>query len=300
MMKLRLFSKNSAKSALLPSLALSICLIVGCSSSTKPSYLKENIAQSIQDICKKEYRIELTATLTGSTLWIYVPVEDILAPADKPEKYIEKFSVTENKSAFRDGSFSLQYQIETIPEKEKIQQFTYDKAVMEKFGNVWKVLRRVLFSLDRSKNDEPKFFCIVIADIKNGLELKETFYYLDLKKVSYQFISWTEYQHRDIQGLEMAPQVIGDKEGRYLECRDISLGEFIADQIRHRVRLKFERPEVEKNALIDKEIIKIAENTMRIYGFKEFSNVEFNNLVTNSKIVLNQAAILTGPSDWKP
>jgi hypothetical protein len=106
--------------------------------------------------------------------------------------------------------------------------------------------------------------------------------------------------HRDIQGLEIAPQIIADKEGKYLQYQDISLGEFIADQIRHRIRMKFEKPEVDKNIQIDKEVIKIAENTLHIYGFKEFLSVEFNNLTTNNRMVLNQAAIFAGSNDLKP
>jgi len=68
-----------------------------------------------------------------------------------------------------------------------------DKSVNEKIFNVLQVIRRVLFSVGNSKENTPAFFCIVTADIKNGFEIKQIFYFLDLKKLSYSFISQTEY-----------------------------------------------------------------------------------------------------------
>lgn len=284
-----------AKAGRLLNLLFIASLIVGCSASTTPTYLRENIDQTIQDICKKEYRLDVAAKLVGETLWIYIPVEDILVASEKPEKYIEKFEIAENQVNFIAGQFRFDYQIKSIPDEEKFQEYKYNKSVLEKVNNVWKVLRRVFFSMERKGGLEPKFFCVVTADIKNGIELKETFYYLDLKKVSYAFISWTEYQHRNIQDITLAPQAIGDTEGLHIDYRNITLEEFIAGQMRHRIKLKFQKPEVDKAADIDKEIIKIIVNTVKIYDLKDFSGVELNNLLTQNKITLNQAAIWARP-----
>jgi len=295
-MKSKPFLKNLVKRGLLLNIYIVIFLIFGCSLSTAPSYIKEDIDKAIQDICKNEYNIDVKVKLTGQTLWIYLPVEDMFAKSDKPQKYLERFSIEDNKVEFKGGTLKLEYIIKNVPEKENFQEYKFNKIVLDKINNVWKALRRVLFSLKRSKEEnEPKFFCLVTADIKNGFETREIFYYLDLKKVSYEFISWTEYQHRVIEASDMSPEIIGDRDGLHLNYRDITLEEFVALQIQHRIKLKFQKPEVDKNADIDKEILKITVYTIKTYNLRDFLGVELNNLLTQNRIVLNQAALWARP-----
>jgi hypothetical protein len=290
-MKSRLSLKNSVRVALNSLILINLLLLSGCSYATRPTYSKENLSQSIQDICKKEYKLDVKARLVGDTLWVYLPVEDLLVKSDKPEKYVEKFLLERNGTLPNSGSLKFEYLIKPIEDTEKTQEYKYNKSVLEKNNNVWKVLRRVVFSLDRSETGEPKFYSLVTADIKNGFAMKEVFYYLDLKKVSYEYISWGEYQHRAIQDVDLNPQLIGDKEGNYVNYKNITMREFITGQILHRIKLKFQKPEVDKNADIDKEIIKIIAYTVKTYGFKDFNAVELENLVDKNKIVLNQAAL---------
>jgi hypothetical protein len=291
-MKSRLSLKNSVRAGL--NLFIILYLVSGCSSSTAPTYLKEDITEAIQDICKNEYKIDVRTKLVGQTLWIYLPVEDIFVKADKPEKYSEKFNIETNQNEFQEDLLKIQYVIYPIlSEKEKYQEYKYNKTVLEKINNVWKVLRRVIFSMERLKTGEPKFFYLIIADIKNGFELQEITYSLDLKKVSYEFISWGEYQHRAIQETQIAPEIIGDKEGTHINYKEITLKDFILKQIDHRIKLKFQKPEVEvdKNFDIDKEILKIVVYTIKTYDFKDFNAVELNNLFTRDRTFLNKAAV---------
>lgn len=283
------------------SLCLGTLLVFGCTSSTQPTYLKENINEAIQNICKTEYNLDVKARLVGQTVWIYLPLEDILesltGKKDKPEKYLERFAIEDNKVGFKDETLNLNYLIKAIPEQEKQQEIGYSKSALDKISSVWRVIRRVIFSMEETKRGGPQFFCLVTADIKNGFQIKEVFYYLDLKKVSYQFISWAEYQHRTIQDMEIAPQVIGDKQGLYLDYHDITWKEFIAGQIQQRIKLKFQKPEVDKNADIDKEILKIVIYTVKTYGFIDFNDAEFNNFLTQNKIVLNRQALWARPME---
>jgi len=272
-----------------------LCFACGCSSSTKPTYIKENIEQDIRDICRNEYALEVKTKLIGSTLWVYLPVEDLFISAEKPEKYTEKFAIDYNKTRSQDSRLKSDYLIKPIPDKEKSQDYKYNKEVLEKINNVWKVLRRVIFSMSQLKGGKPEFFCIVTADIKKGFELSELFYYLDFKKISYNFISWNEYQHRSIQDANMSAEIIGDKEGRHLNFKDIALEDFVMQQIDYRIRLKFQKPEVEKNADIDKEIIKIAVYTIKTYSLKGFGALELNNLLTRNKITLTEQEIWANP-----
>jgi len=295
MTRSKLSLKNLVKAA--RNILFITCLIAGCASSITPTYTKEEITTAIQDIVKSEYKLDVKAKLVGSTLWIYIPVEDLIVKSDKPEKYIERFAIEQNKSEFNDDSLKLAYLIKAVPEKEMYQEYKYNKDVLAKTNHIWTVLRRVIFSIERLKKDEPKFYYLITADIKNGFEIKELSYYLDLKKVSYEFISFGEYQHRSIQDVNIAPEIVGDKEGAHLNYKDITLEDFIIEQIKHRIKLKFQKPEVDKNVDIDKEIIKVAVYTIKTYGFRDFSEVELDNLVTQNKIILNRAAVWARPME---
>jgi len=288
MMKSRLFLTSLARKGL--SFFIIATFLCGCFSPvTTPVY--DNIVSAITNICWNEYKISVKVKQLDSTLWIYVPVEGIFEKADKAEKYKEKFEILNYKAKFETGALRIEYQIKPKKEEEKAQEFKYNKNVLEKMNNIWMVLRRVLFSMDRRQQEEPKFFCVVTADIKNGLELRQTFYYLDLKKVSYGFISWGEYQHRVIQNTRIVPEAVGDKEGTYVQYKKITLDEFIAAQIEQRIGLKFQKPEVDKNANIDKEIINASVFTIKTYNFHDFTSVELNNQNTSNKIILNNAAV---------
>jgi hypothetical protein len=275
-----------------------IFFLSACSSSTAPSFLKEDIPGAVKDICKKEYQLDVVTRLVGRTLWVYMPLENIVTKSNKPEKYIERFFVEDQKNGFNGRVLRINYFIKPVPEQEKQQEMSLDKSVNTKIFNVLQVIRRVLFSMDNKENgDNPVFFCIVTADIANGFELRQIFHFLDLKKISYGFISQTEYQHRIVQNTGVSAQIIGDKEGKHVDYKDISLEEFLAEQIQCRIRFKFQKPEVEKNVDIDREVLKIVYHTLNTYAFKDFSLVDMTNLVTGAKTIINQAAILAGPKE---
>lgn len=295
MMKSRPSLRNLARAGL--KLLIISSVICGCSSSTTPTYLKENINQAVQDICKKEYKLDVKARLVGETLWVYLPLDKIFEKNEKPEKYTEKFEVEKVSNEFNYGFLDVEYSIKPIAEEEKTEEYKYDKDALQKINNIWLVLRRVILSIDRSKKDEPQFFCIITADINNGFEIKQTIYYLDIKKVSYGLISFGEYYHRSPQDTNLDANIIGDKEGAHLIYKNITMKDFLTEQIRYRIKLKFQKAEVDRGADIDKEIIKVIVYTLKTYNFKDFSGVELNNLLTKNKITLNQAAVWATPME---
>ena len=295
MMKSKRSSKSLAKAGL--KLLPFILFLSACNSSITPSFLKEDISQAVKDICKKEYKLDLVTKLVDQTLWVYMPLEDIVTKLAKPEKNIEKFQMEDKETTLTEGTLRVNYSIQPIAEKEVEQEMSLDKSVNEKIFNVLQVIRRVLFSTDNSKINNPLFFCIVTADIKNGLQIKQIFHLLDLKKLSYGFISQTEYQHRIVQDTSTSALIIGDSQGAHLDYQNITLEDFIVGQIKNRIRIKFLKPEVEKNADIDKEVLKIVSYTLDAYNFKNFTSLEMVNLLNAKKTSLNRAAVLDGSRD---
>lgn len=291
MMKLRQSLRNLGKRGLLLNLLVIVTLFSGCSSSTSPTYDRVNIEKSVEDIALSEYQIHVKATLTGRTLWIYMPVEELLDKREKPEKYKEYFEIQDATADFQEATLKVEYAIKSIPETEKIQEYTYHKDTAEKIRKMWRVLRRVIFSMERSKDHGPQFFCLVTADIKNGFVVKQLFFHLDLKKLMYELISWTEYQHRIVEDAKISKEVIGDTTGASIPYRDITMKEFIALQIQNRIEAKFQKSEPGKNADIDKEVLKILTSTVKNYNFNDFSEVELFNTLTQNRVLLNRLAL---------
>lgn len=271
---------------------LCLCLLLGCSIQSGPTYSIENLGQSLEKILREEYHIPAVSQLSGQTLWVYVPLEEeIFITSDKPQEYAKQFNLKSVEGSFQGGTLTVNYHIQEIPEAKESQDKKFNPDVAEKINKVLRTIRRVLFSLKRRK-DGPKFFAIAAADIKNGIELFTITYIDDLKKASYEIISWTEYQHRNIEDIKLSLEAIGDKEGRHIEFRDIEFNEFLVAQIQQRLRLKFNQPEVARGVDIDREVLKTVKNVLEIYGFEDFLLVSLKNLLTNNKITLSKAAVL--------
>ncbi|MBL7070201.1 MAG: hypothetical protein ISS27_01865 [Candidatus Omnitrophica bacterium] len=292
MTKSKRSSKNSV--SIVFSLSAFFFLICGCTFSTEHTFLKEDIPHAIKDISYEEYGIDIYTVLTGNTLWVYLPLEDLFTEAKKPKISTERFQVKENQVTFKDRLLESSYLIERVPEKEKQQQVEYSEDASEKINSVWKVMRRVAFSTKAFTDEGPQFFSIITADIKNGFVIKDLFFYEDLKKLSHSFISPSEFQHRDVQDMVAAPQIIGDTTGESINYQPTNFDDFITQQITQRIRLKFEKPEVESDADIDQEIIKIISYTVNTYKIRNFSYAELNNLLTQNRIILNRSAVLEG------
>ncbi len=290
-------SRNLARAALNNICTGALCfLLCGCFfSAGAPTYTTQTVARSLKDLAKTEYKIDLTARLAGSTLWVYMPVEDLFIKNPKPEKYAEKFRILANSGTLKNRRFSGEYHIKPVPPKDKSLDYKINKDVSEKIGILWKAIRRVVFSIEPSQREDIKFVVMVIGDIKNGFEVTEIFYVRDLKKVSYNLMSIWEFQHRVIQDSQVSPLVIGDRIGKHLSYRDLTMHEFIAKQIEYRISLKFQKPEVEQDVDIEREISRIITETLRMYEVTDVEEAVFKNLELNRNVTLGYPAIWGKP-----
>lgn len=299
-MKSRRSLKNSVKTVL--RLFFLAAFIAGCSPSIIPNHPEEYVEKSIQDTAQKQCQLYCRAKITGQTLWVYLPVEDLFVPSQNPEKSLERFAVDYSKADYhkegaREGTLSLEYLVRPVPEKKTPNPpYQYNKAVSKKISDVSRVALQVLHDSGYSRSEKIQFFCLVVADIKNGFEIKEMMYYPDLKKLYYFIMDSYEYQHRVIQDSNVAPpQIIGDKEGRHLAWEEITMRDFVLKQIEQRIRLKFRKPEVERESDIDREIVKTAIHTIKAYNFKDFTRLELDNLFSNKKVILTQQDVWASP-----
>lgn len=287
MMKSKLFLKNSIKSALRFSLFLSI-FFYGCQSNIEPTYKENDIPAVVKKICLNEYNLDVTTQRTPTTLWIYAPLEKIL-----------------HKDFGTDS--------------EKI----FDEEISEKLRNILTAIGRVLISCDNT----PEFYALVASDINIGLDYTIIGNVLDLKKAYAGFTPWTESNKRYVIKFSTNSEAVKDLTGLHLKAYDITLPDFLANQIAQRINTYFQDVERKKYFKVEKsegefnngnfifsysinqtsnspqridivkEILKIISYCLKTYEFKAFSSVEINGASGQDKFTLSKEAILAIPED---
>jgi hypothetical protein len=284
-----------SKAALACALVLYLLAACGCSfPASSYTYCCENLEKSVAAVILKEHNLSVRTKLVGSTFWVYLPLEDMFERAAKPEKFTERFQIAENEVQSRSDKLQLSYLIKPVAEKEKTQEYKISKAATRKINQVWDVLRRAIFSMDEANRKKVQFYYMVVADIKSGFEIRQLFYYLDIVKVTYKYISPEEYYHRLVYSNAVSPKIVNDREGRHVQYTDISFHGFLARQIEHRINMKFQKPEVARDADIDKEISRIVSEVVRIYEADDLQAAELTNLFTNTTRYLSAAELSAG------
>lgn len=288
MMKSKRFLWNTAKRGLLFNFLVLLLSIYGCSEKIEPSYKENQTPEIVKKICKEEYNLEVTTKRTGSTVWIYAPLKKVLH---------SEFGEKEDK--------------------------IFSEELSEKLRNIITTIGRVLISSDNMA----EFFALTVSDIDIGLDYTIIGNSLDMKKAYAGFLPWTESNRRFVVSLNMNPDAINDTQGTHFSTFDITLQDFLANQIAQRIATEFsaednknyfkveksegmytqgefifnysikkleKKPKEEIN--IREKILDITAYCLKSYEFKDFHSVELNNLLTEDKTYLNKKAILARKS----
>ena len=285
-MKLKPYSRISVKCALLLLSALAIFLSA-CSARIEPTYKEKDIPSIIKNICKEEYKLDVTTQRANNTIWIYAPLNKILN---------KDYGIKEDK--------------------------IFDEEIMDKLRNIISTIGRVLISSDNT----PEFFVFTASDIKLGIDYTMIGSVLDIKKSYADFIPWTEANRRYVNRFRASPEAIGDTTGFHITPYNITLGDFLAEQIAQRIGGRFQDEELKNYFKVDKyegkfndgafsfeysvtqttkpkkpinienEALKIITYCLSAYDFTKFSGITITNLSTQNKIDLNKAAVLSRPS----
>lgn len=211
----------------------------GCGKATYP---KEALGESVINLCKEEYGMSVDVSITGRTLAIYIPL-------------INLFDIT----------------------------LSLSEDAQDKIQNVLLGASRATLSTDA----DIQFYCVIAQDIRiPELQLVIIKYIDDIKRAFYSDISRGEYFKRTIIDMNENPQAKKEKaimdvfakmelgeevQNRILEdffrsppaslegigywngkfyIKDITLEEFLAQQIASRIRVKFsEEASLKKYAL---------------------------------------------------
>jgi len=242
-------------SVLLVACGLLLVTVVGCNSATYP---KDKVKESVIKICKQEYGVDVKVEVEGKTMAIYLPLANLM-----------------------DYSFNL------------------SKSASDKINDVIFSAARVALSTDAKIN----FYCVIAHDVKmpelqviiiKGVD--------DIKRLFANDISRGEYMKRMLIDLRWSPQAkkeqvikeiftkmnldpkwqdqimadffksqpagigdIGYWDDRFY-IKDITLAEFLAEQMSNRIRIAFR----EEKDLKDSFILKSAKATYVTKGSKRF------------------------------
>lgn len=202
-----------------------------CLAGCNPTYPKEKFKESVIDLCKKEYKIDVKVETVGKTIAIYLPLQDLL-----------------------DFNFAI------------------TKKASEEINDVILSVSRVSISTDAGY----EFYCIIAHDVKiPEIQIVIIKSVNDVKRFMLNDVSRGEYSKRMIVDIRLNPQaqkekaikevfekmtldtkwqdevmndffrsdpaVLGDIgywNGKFY-VKDISMPEFLAEQIANRVRMEF-------------------------------------------------------------
>ena len=305
------------RSSVFIALFFASCL-TGCFKITPPVTSLKEAYQKFVTLCKEEYSLDVKVRQLNDTVYIYLPIDQVivdiaaktmLEPQAEAKATVQTDQLKFIESAFAENAFKIDYAVastKNYPTKDPGYQTAYGEEFKEKQRNILTSIFRAFGDLgivpgdveykDAGRQEKhktfvdahlsvdqpPEFVVLVIADIKKGIEIETIFNFSDLKRTMVGELLEDEYQKRTLYELRGGQQIIGDMEGKHLDYKEILWPDFIARQIKNRVSLAYQNKMIEPGNNED-NILKIVAQTIRNYGFKNFSNILLHNLETDAK-----------------
>lgn len=303
-----------------------LCIVfVGCSKKDTATY-KENTITSAQnkliEIARDEYETNIVTKSIGSTMWIYIPLEESIIDIKATGSGVTKKEDSELPleirfldGKYKDNTFDIAYDIgrtrkynvsygygTTYPPKVQDLQRSILTAISRAYGdaqidpdNSLQYLmpiatEREAAMIDNTVNAHfdkepvPNFFVIIVADIVKGLDIKMTIAFSDLRRVMTDPSFTEEYSRRAIYEQPSGNiDIIHDKEGKYIDYTPLTWAQFIARQIAYRVQYTYSQSSKEPPEDIETEILRATNQSINAYSFQNFEQVVLRNLNDESE-----------------
>lgn len=196
-----------------------------------PTYPKEKLAESVIKICRDEYKADIKASVIGKTLAIYIPLPALfditLAINEKAQDTIQGVILSASRVVLSTDAgiefYCIIAQDIRIPEIQIMVIKYVDDVKRAFFSDVSRdeYFKRTLFDININPQSRKEQ---VINKIFEKYSMEESL----KKKVIEEFFRSTPVQLEDF----------GYWEGRFY-VKDITLPEFIAEQIAYRIKIRF-------------------------------------------------------------
>ena len=193
---------------------LSAFLLTSCG----PSYPKEKVAQSLEELCRREFSIELKAQVVGTTLGVLVSIpgllEELLEGTGSSEGNILSPILVEGQ--FEKDQFNFQFltrgSFSRIPVEERDKEKEGRSSPDREKSSALKTLNRVQMAISRvaASTDAPLEFYTLMARDPGPISVDVVFsgYLKDFKRVQLYDISISELQKRSRAGLRYQPEKV--------------------------------------------------------------------------------------------
>ena len=241
---------------------LAVCLIGAWLAGCMPTYPKENLTESIVQVCKKEYDIDVKAEIVGKTVAIYLPLENLMdftfaltkGASEKINDVILSVSrVVLSTDADVDFYCIIAHDVR-IPEIQVI--------IIKSTNDV----KRLLLN-DISRGEYGKRLLIDIRlnpQSQKERSVQEVFRKMDLDP------QWQEQVMNDFFRSEPAAMGdIGYWNGRFY-MKDITLPEFLAEQMASRLKIEFK----ENKDLADNFLLKASKGAYKSKADEHYFQLE--------------------------
>jgi hypothetical protein len=292
---------------------LPICLLTSCFKTPLPlGKTRKDADNKLRQICREELKLPVTITPFKNTVWIYLPLQESFfdyKAGDKKDtdgpfpKAIRTINLLEG--SIQENSFLFKYDISKVRKYAKDEGYTsyYTETYQKNQQGLLSAVYRAYASLEDIPGDveyldqreqlkhenlvkaylktakAPEFFIVVIADISRGIEMRTTFYLADLKRGMTDASFYEEYARRLISESPTGNKtIINDTAGTHLEPRELTLPDFLVKQIQHRIRFKYQQSDFPPTGDDADEILKIIHAAVSAYTFKNFQNVQLQDL----------------------
>jgi len=231
---------------------------------------------------KEDLGINPVIRSAGSTLFLYLPIEkNILAierasdGGSKKEKDADKRNknFTYTGCSFKDGYFDIGYATAELPsEKQFFENITYNYTNQANtiINKVYNLVSDVL----TERPNHYTFFRIIIADVKQGIEMAMTFNEIDLRKEYAGSIPYYEFSKRVVTTVSGSKDIVKDYRGTHLDFKPVELPDFISDLV---VQYLKSGEDLKKAPDAETAAVKRFYETVSMYDYKEFLFLRVEN-----------------------
>jgi hypothetical protein len=166
--------------------------------------------------------------------------------------------------------------------------------------NTLEILQKTYFAIGDiiAKTEDLNFFSICLADIKNGIKITFIIHRLDMEQFLNNMLPPDEFYNRMILKTDGSKELVNDKYGISVNYTDVSLTDFLEEQIVNNIRSKLSEMEKfypKKLEAIDKLEDIILESIYTVttkYGFDNYILVDVENIIDKEKLSLSRTKLL--------
>lgn len=267
-------------------LLLRLCLIIlvlFLSAGCGPTYPKEKLTESIVELCEKEYGVEVKSSIVGKTLAIFIPLPSLLDITLRIKKEASDMIQDVILSASR-VVLSTDAQIEFYCVIAQDIGFPEIQVIVIKYVDD---VKRAFFS-DISRDE---YFRRTLFDINLNPQSKKE---KSIKNIFEKYNLDPELEEKMLdeffRSQPAALRDFGYWQNRFY-IKDVTLPEFLAEQLSYRIRMRFREDEALSEKFLIKEVSGSYKKTFDTAEFSIYFDIRLNEILKTLGEGLNREVV---------